>query len=360
MSSQDAQDPVQDPVIVPDPTPPVAEPEPEFAPVPPAPKRRGFGLVLAALLLGGAATAMAWLDPLGWRGDDALQAEIAALSSRLEASEAAAKTLADRLAALESAPGDAEALAALDAAVKANEAALQALQDAPAIGGDVSAAYVATLAESIDSLKRDMAALGATPASPEAVKAAVDAAIAQLAAEQEAKAQASVEAARQQAARIEAVEQLRAASRSGAPFAEVLPALDGLTVPPVLREAAATGLVTQQALTDAFPEAARNALDAALRAEGSESLGDRLYGFLRIQTGARSLEPREGTDPDAVLSRAEAAVQTGQIQSALDELTGLPPEGQAEMTDWIATAQSWLAAQQALNDLAAAAGLQGG
>jgi hypothetical protein len=313
-------------------------------------------------MLGGAATALAWYDPLGWRADGTLQAEVAALAARLEAADAEAKALAERLAALEAAPDpvSASALAAVEAAVKANEAALAELKAAPGLGEEVSSTQVAALAEAVAELQQQVASQPTAPTNAAEIAAAVDAALADRAAAQEAEAQATVEAARAEAARIDAVEQLRAAARSGAPYADLLPALDGLPIAPALRDAAGTGLVTLTALTAAFPDAARTALDASLRAEAGEGLGDRLYSFLRIQTGARSLEPRDGTDPDAVLSRAEAAVEAGQIQVALDELAGLPPDGLAQMAEWSAQAQAWLAAEQALNDLAAAAGLQGG
>jgi len=356
-------DNAQEPEEAPPPPAPEPEPLPEPAPEPvQAPRRRGGLAVLALLLLGGAATALAWYDPMNWRGESPVQAEIAALTSRLEASEAAGKALEERLARLEAAPAraSADALAALEQTVKDNQAALAALQEAPGAGEEVSSVQVAALAQAVEDLKRQVAGLPAASASPEGIRAAVDAAMAERAAEQEAEAKALTEAAERQAARADAVARLLAAARAGAPYADLLSGLEDLPLDPVLQEAASAGLVTQKALADTFPETARKALDASLRATGGEGIGDRLYTFLRIQTGARSLEPREGTDPDAVLSRAEAAVEAGDIARALDELAGLPPEGQAEMADWTAGARQWLAAGKALDDLAAAAGVQGG
>ena len=359
--SDDAQETAREPEDAPPLAAPDPEPLPEPAPVEPR-RHRGGLAVLALLLLGGAATARAWYDPLHWRGESTVQAEVAALTARLSAAEAASKAAEERLAKLESAPSPvpADALAALEQAVKDNQAALAALQQAPGAGDEVSSVQVAALAQAVEDLKRQVAGLSTASASSEGIRAAVDAAMAERAAEQEAEAKAVTEAAQKQAARTDAVARLVAAARAGAPYADLLPALEGLPVDPVLQEAASAGLVTQNALADSFPEAARKALEASLRATGGEGLGDRFYTFLRIQTGARSLEPREGTDPDAVLSRAEAAVEMGDIAKALDELAGLPPEGQSEMTDWAAKARQWLAAGKALDDLAAAAGVQGG
>ncbi len=346
------------PLAAPESEPP---PEPEPAPVEP-PRRRGGLAVLALLLLGGAATALAWYDPLHWRGENPVQAEVAGLTARLSAAEAAGKVLEERLAKLEAAPPpvSADALATLEQAVKDNQAALAALQQAPGAGDEVSSVQVAALSQAVEDLKQQVAGLSTVSGSPEGTRAAVEAVLAERAAEQEAEAKAVTEAAERQAARADAAGRLLATARAGAPYADLLPALEGLPLDPVLQEAASAGLVTQKALTDTFPEAARKALDASLRASGGEGLGDRFYTFLRIQTGARSLEPREGTDPDAVLSRAEAAVGAGDIATALDELAGLPPEGQAEMADWTAMARQWLAADKALDDLAVAAGVQGG
>lgn len=332
------------------------------------PARRGGGgmAILTLLLLGGAATAVAWYDPLNWRGTSGLSGEIAALTARLDASEAAAQTLEERLAQIEAAPApvSADAIAMLEQAVKENQAAVQSLQQAPGVGEEVSAVQVAALAQTVDQLKQQLAGIASAPAgagaSPEAIKAAVDAAISQRDAELEASAKAAAEAAQQAAARADAVQRLRAAAQTGAPFADLLPGLEGLTIDPALQAAAQSGLVTQKALAEAFPEPARKALDASLRATGGDGLGDRFYTFLKIQTGARSLDPQEGSDPDAVLSRAEASVEAGKIEAALQELAALPPEGQAEMAGWSEMAQKYMAADKALNDLVAAAAVKGG
>ena len=68
----------------------------------------------------------------------------------------------------------------------------------------------------------------------------------------------------------------------------------------------------------------------------------------------RSLEEREGDTPDAVLSRAEARLRDGQVARALEELQALSDPGRQAMSDWIERAQTRVAAQAALDDLAAA------
>lgn len=106
------------------------------------------------------------------------------------------------------------------------------------------------------------------------------------------------------------------------------------------------------ALQRDFPDAARAGLRAALRAEApQQGTGTGLANFLRAQTGARSVTPRAGTDPDAILSRAGAAVEKGEISAALTEIAALPAPAQAEMTGWIEPAKAWVAAREALNTL---------
>jgi hypothetical protein len=63
------------------------------------------------------------------------------------------------------------------------------------------------------------------------------------------------------------------------------------------------------------------------------------------------LTPREGTDPDAILSRADAAVAEGRITDAIAEAAALPAEGQAALAAWLEQANLYLTAQQAVADL---------
>ena len=119
----------------------------------------------------------------------------------------------------------------------------------------------------------------------------------------------------------------------------ILREMGELEPPPSLASAADDGVPTLGELTDAFPEVAREALDAAtLEAVDSGDIGP-LRAFLRTQLGLRSLEPREGESPDAVLSRAEAAARADDLDTALTEIAALPEAGRARFADWIALAE---------------------
>jgi hypothetical protein len=155
----------------------------------------------------------------------------------------------------------------------------------------------------------------------------------------------SVEEATADAARAATLQtlmtRLNGAVFSGAPYAEVLSEMQALDVPDlpeVLRTHAETGVVTLANLQTRFPDAARAALAAARTGEASGS--DGFTGFLKRQLGARSVAPREGSDADAVLSRAEAAVRDGRLGEALSELETLPEAAMTAMQEWRADANA--------------------
>lgn len=359
-----------DPSLMAPPEPPPAEAAPDkmteapvAPPPPPAPAGRSgagafLGMVLGGVLAAGAGFGLARFMPdmLPIGGDDALSAtvaaqadEIAALRAELAALPAPDPQIDARLSALEAAPADG---AGLDDRLAALEAEIADLRARPATGG--AAASPEMLAE-LAALKEQVAALGSGGSVPADVIAAADAAEARLkAAEASATAMAEqAEAAAAAARRGAALDRVTAALDSGAPYASALPELGGADLPPVLLDNAAVGLPTVADLAESFPEAARTALEAALRANMGESWTDRVSSFLRSQTGLRSLTPREGNDPDAVLSRAEAALAQGRVADAITELAAMPEAGKPALADWLGQAQTRVDAEAAVAALAA-------
>ena len=67
---------------------------------------------------------------------------------------------------------------------------------------------------------------------------------------------------------------------------------------------------------------------------------DTFGNFFRNQFGVRSLEPQEGTSPDAILSRIEGALTGGRLQDALAEAATLPETGAAVLEPWRSAAQA--------------------
>ncbi|WP_286908331.1 hypothetical protein [Roseovarius sp.] len=152
-----------------------------------------------------------------------------------------------------------------------------------------------------------------------------------------------------------ALTRVRTALDNGSPFAEALDDLGntGQEIPSDLQAIANSGAPTLAALQTSFPDAARRALEAARRADPDAHAGSGVLGFLNSQLGVRSLEPREGNDPDAILSRAEAALRDGQLAATLEELATLPDPAQAEIAGWVEQAQTRLTATQAADTLGA-------
>ncbi len=165
-------------------------------------------------------------------------------------------------------------------------------------------------------------------------------------------AEAAIDGARAQSG----LDSVRAAMETGAPYADAVARLQGagVEVPEPLVASAETGIATVEELQEGFDAAARAGLRVALQDAPADSAADRLGNFFRAQVGARSTVPREGDDPDAVLSRAAAEVEAGEIEAALAEIANLSEDAQAAMGDWLSQAEARLAARNAIEDLTTA------
>ncbi len=171
------------------------------------------------------------------------------------------------------------------------------------------------------------------------------------------RAEQEAQRAAERAAARGALNDISNALANGGSFADALPVIaPAAEVPEALSAVADEGVATTQTLQNVFPDAARNALSSSARAEAPEGLVGRLQVFAKDQLGARSLVPREGDDPDAVLSRAEAAVRTGDLPAAIELVGALPEVAQESFADWMAQAQARIDAQEALADLTEALG----
>lgn len=339
-------------------TPPVELAEPRRDPAPltqtaPRKSNRFAPLLAGGVLAAGLGFALAQVVPGGWplAATRAVEAQLAEQQAQIAALQAAQGSTPDtsaletRLAALETrAEPD---IAALADGLADLSRRVQALEAAPAGSGPSPDALKALEAAMADLQAR----IDPASAAPAALDAAAEARL-QEAEAAAARLKAEAEALAQDARRQAALTRLDLALDSGLPFADVLADL-GPDVPAALADHAATGLPTLAGLRDSFPDVARAALEAALRADMGESWAERVGSFLRNQTGARSLTPREGTDPDAILSRAEAAVQTGDLATALQELAAMPEAAQPALADWRALAETRRQGEDAARALAA-------
>ncbi len=368
-------------------------------PPPPPPRRGGFmapflGGIMAAGLGAGA---VLYFLPEGWQpaSDPALERRIAALEDRpapdtatdvaetvASSVDSALQPLEDRIAALENRIEEVGASADAAPALPAEtETRLDALETAVEnTRGDAAGntEALASLAERLDDVE---AALAAVPepeltaedlsrlaervtaledtdgtALDDRIDAAVAEAMAEARAEQDTRAREISDAA-DELARVEqrvaaraALARLTAAAESGGAEPAALQDIAAFTDPPEGVDAFADGLPTLAALQDSFPDLARAALLAAPPPPDA-GVGDRVIGFLRQQTGARSLAPRDGDDPDALLSRAESQLRLGQLADTLETLQALPAESAAVLSEWKAQAQTRLTALQGLESL---------
>lgn len=330
---------------------PAAAPEPM-----PAPRRSNpLWPVLGGLIAAGLGFALAQAVPGGWPIADtsaqdariaALSAQVAELSARIEAMPGQAPAdsgLAERVAALETRdlPPD------LSQAVKALQTRVDQIAASSAVPGGVDA-------EALKALQNQVSALDPSSLSQQ-VEAAVRAAKDQLATAT-AEAEARTQDLAQSLAERAALRQLLAALDSGAPFAGALPDLSSHDLPAVLTDHAMAGLPSLQSLRQAFPDAARAALEAARRADMGGSWTQRITTFLQTQTGARSLTPRDGNDPDAILSRAESALAAGDLAVALSEIDALPEAARPALAPWRDQARLRLDAVQAVDALSRSLG----
>lgn len=152
------------------------------------------------------------------------------------------------------------------------------------------------------------------------------------------------------AAKASAVSRLQEAITTGQPYDAVLKNLQ-IDVPAALSAPAAQGVATLQEIATSFSAAADMAIVETAKTDAdSQGWIDR---FLRTQLGLRSLTPKDGASPDAILSRAEQAIRENDLQLALTEISTLPDVGQAVMADWVAVAQTRLDVTNALSAMLA-------
>jgi len=113
-----------------------------------------------------------------------------------------------------------------------------------------------------------------------------------------------------------------------------LAAATDLGLPASLVENAPNGVASVSILQNQFPVVARAALKLAREEQGVVEGENRVLAFLKTQLGVRSLNAKEGASADAVLSRAQAAVDVDDFEMALFEIAALSSAGQGALKEW--------------------------
>ncbi len=340
-----------------------AEPAPAEQP---AKRRGGLGAFLGLLLGGVAAAVIGFVAartvvPEGWPFPG-VEPEQDPLVGMVEAQSAEIAALGERLGALD---------ATLEE-VKSDTSALDDLRQSVTTRLDGLESGAGEIAEQISAMETRLSSVEKlAPEGTEAAEKAAEAYAKELAALREmfegelaeidaAQAEASAleaqlaESAKAAAGRA-ALAQVEAALDTGAPFQDALLELTeamGLDAPEALSAVAAEGVPALADLQSGFPAAARAAIEADIRNGVEEGNVNRMQAFLKTQLGTRSLEPKEGDSADAVLSRAEAALKTGDLDAVLAEIETLPEAAKPAFADWRTLAETRARALTAGNALA--------
>lgn len=271
-----------------------------------------------------------------------ISTKTAALSARIDAlgGETDTSEIESRLAALElKTDGLRAELSSL----------LSQLSDVSQMGGEVSAdtaAKLAGFAAANEGLKAEIEALASRIDGVSATAAQVSVV------------ETNAEAERNAATIRASLNSIDVAIKAGLPYAAPLTDLENAgvaTIPASLIDASG-GVATMSKLRADFPEAAHDAIRASILASAGEGIFASISAFTKAQVAGRSLTPQEGLAPDAVLSRAEAALKQGDLDKALDEMDALPSaamssDGDGSMDIWLANATELQAALKAFDML---------
>ena len=151
-----------------------------------------------------------------------------------------------------------------------------------------------------------------------------------------------------------ALSEISDALETGASFQKPLSILTseaGITAPAELEGIAVSGTTALSDLKKQLPELARIALRTDAAAVSDDNTLAKFTSFLKSQVGTRSLEPQQGDDLDAVLSRIEAALDAGNLDASLNETNKLTDSAKNIMGDWIASLSQLNNAKKAVQTL---------
>ena len=191
----------------------------------------------------------------------------------------------------------------------------------------------------------------ANPIPPAADVAALGARLDRLQADQQRAARAAGEAL--------AAAALSAASQTSRRFDNELGELDQLlpdtTDLRALRALAETGAPTRPALAATFIDAADRAVVAAKTPPPGSGVVARVVHALASVFTVRRVDRLTGDSPDAILARAQRAVDAGDLEAALAHLDRLPPAGADALSGWRSQASRRIEIDRRVADIRAAA-----
>ncbi|CAO3449253.1 FIG006581: hypothetical protein [Azospirillum argentinense] len=364
-------------------TPPPVEPpaytsssyEPPRYEAPREERKSGAGFATAvsliALLVGAAALSQPWWGPRvpGWptAGGPAAPVATAPAAQPDPALRNQIQQLSERLAKLEqrpAAPAEGNAVAAgidqqtLDNAVGQLTARIQQLEERPQAAASAAPAEpdprIAQLTEQLGQVQQRVDAVGSEAQAAGQIRQDVDALKQELAAVNQV-VETRRDAATAAQTLVLAAGQLRSALAAGQPFQQELQAVravasgDAQVTQPLEAVAgyAAKGVPTQPQLTDRFSAMASDIVRADNQGEGNDWVEQVTGKIATLVTVRRSGGDAVGDGASAVVARAEAALQAGNLGGAVNELAALKGPAAQVAAPWIADAKARLAANEA-------------
>ena len=335
----------------------VSGPAPKISPRPTHTARTVFATLAAILVLAG----IAWATQSQWRPiaaryvpflavDDTMQARLDDVAKRLASLESqprATASAADAGAALAAAQAERERL---QARVEKLETTLESLRGTVAHGtespdGAVARDALRQIGDRLNTVSSD------TSVRLERLARQIETI------EQTAQTREDAETIRQ-ARIVFAIGRLRDAVLTTHPYRIEFAALKALAADdPGIGQALArlapnadSGVPTAEVLRQRFRRMA-GTIVAATREPVGDSWWDRSRARIVSAVNIRRIDDVEGASADAIVARAEQALERGDVKQAASELGTLPERAGALAKPWLADADAYLAASGALVDL---------
>ncbi|WP_434616956.1 mitofilin family membrane protein [Azospirillum sp. B2RO_4] len=326
----------------------------------------GFATALSvvALLVGAAALSEPWWGPAlpGWPSTSASStASTGATAPADPALKAQIQQIADRVGKLEQRPAAANGGNGAD--LSALTQRIDALEKRPAASTDAGDARK-ELADRIAALEQKVSAVSGNSQAAQELRSEVDQLKQQVTSVNKAVSERQDAASTAQAL-VLAAGQLRASLSGGQPFQQDLQAVRALNISDAgvtqpldaVAPYAAKGIPTRAQLTDRFQPLAGEIVRADIRGEGNSWIDTAVGKLSTLVTVRQEGGGVVGTTATAIVARAEAALNEGNLAKAVEELSALQGPAAQAAAPWLADAKARLAADQAarqLNDRAIA------
>jgi len=118
-----------------------------------------------------------------------------------------------------------------------------------------------------------------------------------------------------------------------------------------MEQNAVVGIKSIDDLRESFPHNARRVLKAIERSNSPETLKNKIILYIKSHVITRSLKPINGNSVNAILSRAEKNLKSGNLEQALVELEPLSKNLKTVMESWLSEAHTNLVVRRELNNI---------